>query len=85
MCSVLERFGVTNARSALKPIKERFKDQLAHTLDASDFNPCPAIGALLYLAVTSRPDIATAVCILAQETGRPTEIVKRGIIESSPI
>ena len=79
VCNVLERFGMNNARSAPTPMEERFRDQLVHSSDTSDFIPRPPIGDILYLAVISLLDIATAVRILAQRNEHPTEIVKQSI------
>ncbi|OWY90386.1 Yokozuna, partial [Phytophthora megakarya] len=44
---------------------------------ADEISPGPAIGALLYLSLTSRPDITTAVRLLAQDL--PTDSVKNGV------
>ncbi|KAI9917229.1 hypothetical protein PsorP6_012412 [Peronosclerospora sorghi] len=47
--------------------------------DLTTFNPRPALGALLYLSVLTRPDISTAFRLRAQETERPTASLKAGI------
>ncbi|OWZ09946.1 Integrase, catalytic core protein [Phytophthora megakarya] len=60
-------------------MEERFRDQLFETQELIDFKPRPALGALLYLSVLTRPDISTAVRLLAQETEHPTAAVKVGI------
>ena len=37
VCSVMKRFGMTNAPSAPTPMEERFRDHLVHSSDTSDF------------------------------------------------
>lgn len=77
--TILERFNMENSRAAATPMEDHFRNQLFQTQDASAFKPRPALGALLYLAVISRPDVATAVRLLAQETEQPTPAVQSGI------
>ncbi|KAI9923240.1 hypothetical protein PsorP6_001460 [Peronosclerospora sorghi] len=47
--------------------------------DLTTFKPRSALGALFYLSVLTRPDISTAVRLLAQKTERPTAALKAGI------
>ncbi|KAF4132186.1 hypothetical protein GN958_ATG18624 [Phytophthora infestans] len=77
--TILERFGMEKTRSAATPMEERYRDKLFLDEDIYEFKPLPAIGALLYLSVISRPDLATAIRLLAQETERPTRVVEDGI------
>lgn len=77
--SILERFNMGKARPTRTPMEERFRDQLRMEQPATGFRPRPAIGALLYLTVNTRPDMATAVRILAQEIETPTDSLKRGV------
>ncbi|KAF4132787.1 hypothetical protein GN958_ATG18085 [Phytophthora infestans] len=77
--TILERFGMEKTRSAATPMEERYRDKLFLDEDICEFKPRPAIGALLYLSVISRPDLATAIRLLAQETERPTRAVEDGI------
>ena len=60
-------------------MEDRYGDQLYKVQEPTQFRPRPAIGPLMYLSVISRPDITTAVRILAQEIERPTDSVKTDV------
>ncbi|OWZ09396.1 polyprotein [Phytophthora megakarya] len=77
--TILERFDMDKAMPARTPMEERFRDQLFKAQEEISFRPRPAIGALLYLTVNTRPDMATAVRILAQEIETPTDCLKHGV------
>ncbi|KAF4038288.1 hypothetical protein GN244_ATG09597 [Phytophthora infestans] len=77
--SILERFNRDKTMPARTPMEERFRDQLFKAQEVINFRPRPAIGALLYLTVNTRPDMATAVRILAQEIETPTDCLKHGV------
>ncbi|KAI9921381.1 hypothetical protein PsorP6_001142 [Peronosclerospora sorghi] len=77
--TILYQFGMKNVRPAATPMEERYRDRLFQEQDLTTFKPRPALGALLYLSVLTRPDISTAVRLLAQETERPTSALKAGI------
>ncbi|GMF20631.1 unnamed protein product [Phytophthora fragariaefolia] len=74
--TILERFGMDMTRTASTPMEEHYRNQLFAVHDACAFMPRPALGALLYLALLTRPDIVAAVRLLAQETEEPTAAVK---------
>ncbi|OWZ19073.1 Retroelement pol Polyprotein [Phytophthora megakarya] len=77
--TILERFGMQRARTVRTPMEDHYRDHLFKVQDLTEFRPRPAIGTLLYLSVISRPDITTAVRLLAQELERPTDSVKNGV------
>ncbi|KAI9918954.1 hypothetical protein PsorP6_011913 [Peronosclerospora sorghi] len=77
--TILDRFGMKNVRPAATPMDEQYRNCLFQEQDLTTFKPRPALGALLYLLVLTRPDISTAVRLLAQETERPTAALKVGI------
>ncbi|KAI9918764.1 hypothetical protein PsorP6_012192 [Peronosclerospora sorghi] len=59
---------ILNIRPAATPMEEQYRNCLFQEQDLTTFKPRPALGALLYLSVLTRPDISTAVRLLAQET-----------------
>jgi hypothetical protein len=74
---LLERFGMADAAPKATPLSPGFRfqnpgesdrEQLA---DGSEFRS--VIGALMYLATNTRPDIAQAVGVLARHMAKPTE------------
>ncbi|KAI9911175.1 hypothetical protein PsorP6_009161 [Peronosclerospora sorghi] len=77
--TILDRFGMKNVRPAATPMEEQYRNYLFQEQDLTTFNPRPALGALLYLSVLTRPDISTAVRLLAQETERTTAALKARI------
>ncbi|KAI9912113.1 hypothetical protein PsorP6_008981 [Peronosclerospora sorghi] len=77
--TILDRFGMKNVRPAATPMEEQYSNCLFQEQDLTTFKPRPALGALLYLSVLTRPDISTAVRLLAQKTERPTAALKAGI------
>jgi hypothetical protein len=77
--TILERFAMDKCREAATPMEEHYRNQLFEVQELTDFKPRPALGALLYLSVLTRPDLATAVRLLAQETEAPTAAVKNGV------
>ncbi|GMF43856.1 unnamed protein product [Phytophthora fragariaefolia] len=76
---ILERFGMSKCRSCSTPMEENYRNQLYAVRDLCEFKPRPALGALLYLFVLTRPDLSTAVRLLAQEKEGPTAAVERGV------
>ncbi|KAI9921725.1 hypothetical protein PsorP6_000281 [Peronosclerospora sorghi] len=71
--------GMKNVRPEATPMEELYRNCIFQEQDLTTFQPRPALGALLYLSVLTRPDISTAVRLLAQETERPTAALKAGI------
>ncbi|KAI9908341.1 hypothetical protein PsorP6_002827 [Peronosclerospora sorghi] len=59
---------VYNVRPAATPMEEQHRNCLFQEQDLTTFKPRPALGALLYLSVLTRPDISTPVRLLSQET-----------------
>lgn len=81
---ILDRFGMTNCKPSSTPIEANCKLSLPPSKDESVMSKFPyqkLIGALMYLAVTTRPDIAYAVNFMSQFNSNYTEehwkIVKR--------
>jgi Reverse transcriptase (RNA-dependent DNA polymerase) len=74
--SMLVRYGMQDSRPASAPMLQSF---FAHLEAEEDTTVVElklyqqVIGSLLYLALKTRPDILTAVCILSRFTGPPTK------------
>jgi hypothetical protein len=70
------RYGMQDSRPALTPMLESFFAHLEAEEDTTvvELNlDQQIIGSLLYLALKTRPDILTAVCILSRFTSAPTK------------
>uniref|UniRef100_A0AAG5CP00 Reverse transcriptase Ty1/copia-type domain-containing protein n=1 Tax=Anopheles atroparvus TaxID=41427 RepID=A0AAG5CP00_ANOAO len=73
---VLERFGMRDAKPSKYPMDPGFlkrKEEIGTRLD-SPIAYQSLIGALLYAAVTSRPDISIATAILGRRAQNPSEM-----------
>jgi hypothetical protein len=74
--SMLVRYGIQDSRPASTPMLESFFAQLEAEEDTTvvELNLYQQnIGSLLYLALKTRPDILTDVCILTRFTSAPTK------------
>ena len=74
--SVLERFRMHDAKPVPTPMESgftniRWSDPEASYESAADFPYRQAIGCLMFLMIGTRPDIAFAVCLLAQFSEQP--------------
>ena len=71
---VLERFSMTNARSAPTPLPSNWVPQLDKGKASPELlrNYQSILGLLLYLMIGTRPDIAFAVTKLAQFSANPS-------------
>ncbi|GMF16263.1 unnamed protein product [Phytophthora fragariaefolia] len=78
--TILKTFAMDKCRAAATPMEEHYRNQLFEGQDQNDFKCRPALGALLYLSVLIRPDLTTAVRLLAQETEESTAPVKNGVV-----
>lgn len=77
-CSeVIFRYGLAHAHSSRIPmeVSARFsaQDDLPEERYPLEFNYRAAIGSLMYLATSTRPDIAFAVGYLSRFVGKPTQ------------
>ena len=72
---VLERFSMTNAKSAPTPLPSNWVPQLNKEKASPELlrNYQSIIGSLLYLMIGTRPDIAFAVTKLAQFSANPSQ------------
>lgn len=71
---VVEKFGLRNAKGAKSPMETGYirKDETSSLLpDATMYRSL--VGALLYIAVCARPDVAACVAILGRKVSAPTE------------
>ena len=75
---IAERFGLTNARPVSVPLQKGFRAYKAHCpvtdeqkADMANVPYRGAVGSLLYAALSTRPDIAYAVCSLARFSHNP--------------
>jgi len=72
--TLLERFGMAGCRPVSTPLDTsaslQSEGELLNTADAHSYRSC--VGALGYLAQSTRPDIATAVGKLGQYPAAPT-------------
>lgn len=77
---ILEEYGLEGVREYITPMTKNFYEELkessADELVKED-NYANMIGALMYLANKTRPDISTAVGILAQYTAKPTRYLHK--------
>jgi hypothetical protein len=74
--SILVRYGMQDSRPASSPMLELFFAHLEAEEDTTvvELNLYQQItGSLLYLALKTRPDILTEVCILSRFTSAPTK------------
>ena len=73
--SVLQQFGMTDAKAVKTPVNPSMKFSKAtdssKVVNVEKYQS--AVGKLLYLATRTRPDIAFAVCNVANYTANPTE------------
>lgn len=72
---VLERFGMKDAKASKYPMDPRFlkqREEIGRRLDSPEAYQS-LIGALLYVAVTTRPDISIATSILGRRVKEPSE------------
>jgi len=69
---ILERFGMGECRSSPTPVIKESENSVntEHNSDREMFSYRSVVGALLYLATGSRPDISYAVGI--KKSGKPT-------------
>jgi hypothetical protein len=70
------RYGMQDSRPASTPMVESFFAHLEAEVDTTVVEQTlyqQIIGSLLYLALKTRPDILTAVCILSRFTSAPTK------------
>lgn len=71
---ILERFGMANCNPVTTPIeKETFASGKAETEERVDFPYREAVGALAYLMVGTRPDIAYAVGVASRKLESPSK------------
>jgi hypothetical protein len=74
--SILVQYGMQDSRPASTPMVESFFAHLEAEVDTTVAEQTlfqQIIGSLLYLALKTRPDILTAVCILSRFTSAPTK------------
>ena len=82
---ILERFGMKDCKTIKTPLtqeKEWVKQLPLTTTDEDNMKNVPyreAIGALLFLSTRTRPDIATAVNIMAKHSSSPHPIHWQGV------
>lgn len=79
---ILESFGMTSAKGAASPLDPGMKFQRSTTADEDrDLKPKyrQAVGALLYLAGGTRPDLAFATACMSQFSEHPTLQMWNGI------
>ncbi len=70
--NVLERFGMINSKSVATPMDNSYHDVPENeTEPAGDVPYRQAIGSLMYLMITTRPDIAYAIGKLSQHNQNP--------------
>jgi hypothetical protein len=77
--TILERFGMNKCHSSPTTMEKNYRNQLYAVQDLCEFKPRPALGALLYLSVLTRPDLSAAVRLLAHERERLTAAVENGV------
>jgi hypothetical protein len=73
---ILVQYGMQDSRPASTPMVESFFAHLEAEVDTTVVEQTlyqQIIGSLLYLALNTRPDILTAVCILSRFTSAPTK------------
>ncbi len=72
--AILERFGMANAKGASIPIDAAYsKLSGEYDLLPNNHQYREAVGALLYVATTTRPDIAAAMSILCRRVSTPRQ------------
>ncbi len=70
--NVLERFGMTNSKSVVTPMYRSYHDVPSDEAEFAVVAPYrQAIGSLIYLMITTRHDIAYAICKLSQHNQNP--------------
>lgn len=75
--SVLKRFGISRDQVQPRtPMDVDFQRQVIEDVAMIDLSFRPVIGSLLYASTVSRPDLATAVRLIAQEAKKPTRAVE---------
>jgi hypothetical protein len=71
--SILKRFHMENAYNALTPLDDKFKLDLAEP-DMGEVDPREyqaIVGSLMYIALTTTPDISFAVAALSRYNSKP--------------
>ncbi|KAE8905681.1 hypothetical protein PF003_g10774 [Phytophthora fragariae] len=77
---VVKRFMSRDDKSQPRtPMECDFQRQVVDDSELIHETIRPAVGSLLYASTMSRPDLAKAVRLVAQETEQPTRTVKGGI------
>lgn len=70
--NVLERFGMTNSNPVATPMDRSYNESVAQESEPAHNVPyMQAIGSLMYLMITTRPDIAFAIGKLSQNSQNP--------------
>lgn len=69
--SVIEEFGLTNAKTSNVPIEVSYGKGNSSDVLANNERYRQLIGCLLYISVNTRPDISASVSILAQKVSQP--------------
>ncbi|KXJ62466.1 hypothetical protein RP20_CCG008066 [Aedes albopictus] len=71
---VADRFGLREAKRAKTPMEEGFASSEDESPKLSDDNEYRSlVGALLYISVCARPDVAASVAILGRKVSSPSE------------
>ncbi|GMF70217.1 unnamed protein product [Phytophthora fragariaefolia] len=78
--TVVKRFASSDDKSRPRtPMDSNFQHQVADDMQTIGESIRPAVGSLLYASTVSRPDLTTAVRLIAQETEQPTRTVQAAI------
>jgi hypothetical protein len=76
---VLKRFGMAKSKPAATPANSNLVENVRRDVDVMNDEIRSVIGSLLYASTVTRPDLSTAVRILAQQVDKPTRTVMCGI------
>ncbi len=70
--NILERFGMMNSKPVATPMDRSYNDKVTENSQAAENVPYrQVIGSLMYLMITTRPDIAYAIGKLSQHNQSP--------------